>query len=77
MSKFKPYTIAIEYSVPGEKSRAASGNFVECERIKAWDREDAKARAKKWIESGGGIALRIAIKGTKMFDKIFEENRIR
>lgn len=77
MSNFKPYTVVVEYSMPDEKSRAASGNFVECLWIRAWSRDDARARAIKSIESGGGVALRTAIKGTKLFDKIFEENRIR
>ena len=77
MSQFKPYTIAIEYSVEGERSRAASGNYVECLWLKAWSRDDAKERARKEIISGGGSPLRVAIKGTRLFDRIFEENKIR
>lgn len=77
MSKFKPYYVAIEYSMPGEPSRAASGNYVERLWLRAWSSEDAKARAVKNIESGGGVPGRVAVKGTKLYDKIFEENRIR
>ena len=77
MSKLKRYYVAIEYSVPGEPSRAASGTYVECLWLRAWDSEDAKARAEKDIKSGGGVPGRVAIKGTKLYERIFEENRIK
>ena len=76
MTRYKYYTVAVEFTVPGEKSRAASGNFVELEYVKAWNTEDAKRKAEKWITEGGGCVSRVAVKGTKVFHDICESNKI-
>ena len=69
---FRPYSVVIEYKEPDNPKL-----FVDVYWIRAWNAEDAKRRCRKEIEDGKGIPVRVAIKGTKLYDQILEESRAR